>query len=111
MAKLWTKRQIMELLLHRDDAVERAILALHKRQLEDEKVHFTSRYRNGRGFNSADATELTHFANRIKCGTHLTPAQLSSARSRLMKYTCQLADIANERRLSNDDSRKSSCDY
>lgn len=92
----WTKQEIKELLESSDSAVERAILALYKRQTNQERVSHASVVKNGAGFNSHDAGYFTKLARTLrKRNAHLTKKDFYRARPRIMKYSRQLMKIAN----------------
>jgi hypothetical protein len=92
----YTKEQIQEMLKTKDKAVIRGILALYERQTRDEQTTKDTKHRNGVGFNSADASLLSSFAEQFKRRGFLSSKQIDWARKKLMKYARQLADIANE---------------
>lgn len=94
-----TQDEIKQLLLTNDHAVERAILALYDRQTASEQAGGTTVESNGRGFNAFDAHNGTYFAQwlRKREGNRLTGNFLVRARKMCLKYTKQLAEIANEK--------------
>jgi hypothetical protein len=81
----------------RDDAVERAVLAIFSRQEPDEQAHGTTHKSNGVGFSSFDAPHATRFAKWIKSGNQLSGWHLDKARKMMRKYVRQLAEIASAR--------------
>ena len=55
MIRTWTKEEIAAKLEADDHWLYRALLAIFDRQTADEKIAYDTKYRNGMGFNSADA--------------------------------------------------------
>ena len=94
-----TKESLTKLLASRDDAVQRAVVAIWKRQTAVEKQSRDTIQQNGVGFNASDARKLSGYAERINAGLTLNPSELAEARSRVMKYVGQLLEIAMEREL------------
>lgn len=95
MAKTWTKEEIKELLEKNDEMVKRSVLKLYERQTELEQSSEETREDNGVGFNGADAPILSSFAKFIIKAGFLTSKQTAIARKKLVKYSNQLAKIAN----------------
>jgi len=73
---------------------ERAILAIYKGQTASEKQSQTTHIDNGIGFNGADATILSSFAEQLLQGKHLSEKQLRIGFKKIVKYAGQLAAIA-----------------
>lgn len=94
-----TKESISSLLQSRDEAVQRAVVAIWERQTAGEKQARGTMQQNGVGFNASDARKLSGYAERIKAGFTLAPSEVQDARSRVSKYTGQLLEIAVERQL------------
>jgi len=92
--KNWNKDTIRELLAKNDTAVERAILAIFKRQTEDEQATSDTRHTNGRGFSQAHAKRGSHLAKWILSGRHLSGKFQEQGRKIAMRYARQLAEIA-----------------
>jgi len=104
MEKIWDKETVRENLLRSDKWVYRAVVALYNRQTDEEKVISDTKDRNFRGFNAFDAEILTSFADQIQqwesCGYNkyqnpLSRKQMAIARKKVLKYSGQLARIAN----------------
>ena len=93
----YTKTMIQTKLNENQHWLERAILALYKRQTADEQERERTRHRNRIGFNSCDAPFLTSLAKWLLSGRHLTEKQCYKARIKVAKYAGQLARIANAR--------------
>ena len=89
--------RIRELLKSNDKAVMRGVVAIYKRQTEEEKCYESTREENGVGFSAFDATFLTSIAKQVIAGYQLSPKQLAIARNKILRYTRQLAEIAAER--------------
>lgn len=104
-AKVWTADEIKTNLQQNDWWVVRSVKAIfEKGQTADEQNSESTQHFNGVGFNGADAAILSSFAKQIiawyqkgtpKYRFPLSPKQLTMARQRIMKYTRQLAEIAN----------------
>lgn len=93
--KYWTEAEIKENLRKYDKWVERAIVAIYNQQTESEKrVKGTNRH-NGVGFNKVDAGFLSDLAESYKEYGGLTEAQIDAGRDAILKYSGQLAMIAN----------------
>lgn len=114
----WTKQQIrskMEANTVEGDAwVVKGMLAILKFQTDEEQAFGQTVEDNGVGFNGVDAEILTSFcdqASRVlaniptdkyrysKC---LSPKQMEIARKKMLKYSAQLARIANSKSLASD---------
>ena len=90
----WTPEDIKALLDRSDEAVERAILALYRRQTDDEQTTQETRHRNGRGFASCHAWRGSYYARWILSGRHLSGPHIEKARRIVRHYTSQLAEEA-----------------
>jgi hypothetical protein len=90
-----TKDQIEVKIATDQKWLERAILAIFKKQTSDEQTAEQSKYQNLRGFNGPDAKRMTYYACWIKSGRHLSGYHLELARKRMKKYCGQLEKIAN----------------
>lgn len=95
--KLYSTGEIRSLLEKSDKAVERAIVALYSRQTESEKNSETTVEKNGIGYNGFDAKFFSSLAQQIQSGRTLSQKQIAFARKGIMKYSKQLAEIANQR--------------
>jgi len=91
----YTREEIREKITTNPQWTERAIVALYKKQTDQEQINGQTIEHNGMGFNGLDAEILTSFALWIGKGRHLTPKQLQVAQKKLSKYATQLTLIAN----------------
>lgn len=91
------KQEIIELLRVNDRAVERAVVAIFRRQTEDEKVARATKHSNGVGFNGPDSKICSYYANWVLSGRRLTGNHLDKCRERMYKYAGQLEEIAASR--------------
>lgn len=92
---MYTKADIKALLTTNDRAVTRAIVAVYGFQTQSERSSKTTADLNGIGFNGADAEILSSFAEQIQKGRQLSERQMEIARRKIVKYSQQLANIAN----------------
>jgi hypothetical protein len=92
---LHTAASVKSLLLTNSKAVHRAVLALTKFQTSDEVASLTTRHDNKVGFNAPDARSLTALALKLAAGGYSTGDELAEARKRCLKYSAQLARLAN----------------
>lgn len=103
--KKWTPEDIKSLLMRNDAAVWRGIARIYELQTADEQAADATHHENGVGFSGADAAILSSFARQInefdpltsKFKTPLSPKQLVIGRKKILKYSKQLAMIANAR--------------
>ena len=72
---------IRQILVKNDKAVEKAILAIFRRQTEDEQRMADTTHRNNMGFASCDAKLGTYYAKWILNGNALTGRHLMKTRS------------------------------
>jgi hypothetical protein len=103
--KKWTVDEIKQNLRINDTWVYRGIVAIYNLQTIEEKDVNETTEQNGVGFNGVDANILSSFANQIiswensdtckKYRTPLSKKQLTIARKKIIKYSKQLAKIAN----------------
>lgn len=92
----WTPDEIREKLKTDDKWLYRGILAIYKYQLDDEKSSAGTHHLNGVGFNKFDAQMMTDSAIAIQqTGRLPTVKWREAARRRMLKYSGQLARIAN----------------
>lgn len=73
------------------------ILAIYKRQTEDEKQSESTDHNNGRGFTGTDAKFGSSLAKKLLAGYTLTIRQETAARKMMRKYAGQLLKVAKEK--------------
>ena len=78
--KTWTRSEIETLLNRNNRAVERAMVAIWKRQTEDEQATETTRHHNGIGFSGWTARSGSYFAQWLQSGRSLSGKHLAKAR-------------------------------
>jgi hypothetical protein len=91
-----TKESFRELLATNNRAVERAIVAIWKRQTASEQQSEATLVHNGIGFASCDARMGTYYANWVRQGRSLSGRHLERARKMACKYVGQLIDEAEK---------------
>ena len=94
---VYTKEFIREKLLTNQTWLERGITAIYSKQTLDEQSIQATKEKNNIVFNGVDATLLSSFAIQINRGRHLSPKQLVYAKKKMIKYSGQLAEIANSK--------------
>ena len=95
--KRWTKEEIARLIEKNDFAVEKAMLALYRRQTSDEQSSESTKHSNKKGFSAAHARRGSYYARWVQGGRRLTGRHLDNARSIASHYTQQLLDEARAR--------------
>jgi len=93
--KRWAKEDIRKLLEESDAAVMKGLVVLYRLQTKDEQSAEITRYRNGVGFNAQDANFLSSLAKQVLKRGKLSRRQLDTGRRRILKYSNQLARVAN----------------
>ena len=93
--KTWTRSEIETLLNRNNRAVERAMVAIWKRQTRDEQRTDSTQHQNGVGFSGWTARSGSYFANWVLGGGRLTGIHLKRARKIALHHAGQLTDIAN----------------
>lgn len=91
----WTKELVREFLNVSDAWVVKGVSTIYRFQTEAEKASETTTDDNGVGFNGLDAELLSSFAKGIEQYGSLTDGQMVWARKKMLKYSGQLAKIAN----------------
>jgi hypothetical protein len=94
----WTREAIETLIRTNDLAVERAMVAIWKRQTADEQATETTRHHNGIGFSGWSARSGSYYAGLVRAGWHLNGKHLDRARRIALHHAGQLTAIANEGR-------------
>ena len=98
---VWTKESVREKLEMSDYAVCQALVVLYRKQTASEQRHKEASQRNGVGFNKRDARFGTSLAEQIIRNNAegrrylLSYSQIQWARKIVLKYSGQLAKIAN----------------
>lgn len=87
---------IVFLLLNNDRALYRGIVAIYRRQTDQEKKSEATLVHNGKGFTGCDAAILSSFAKQLLRGWNLSPKQIAIARKKMPKYAKQLILVAEE---------------
>jgi len=100
MKEPWQKEDIRAMLETRDVAVEKGLVSILKFQTSEETVRESTIEDNGVGFNGADAPFLTSLAKQVAAGRHLNERQMKFGRKCMLKYSGQLARIANGKQAS-----------
>ena len=93
----YTPEQIKAKLVTDQLWLERAVLAIYKRQTSAEQQSEATQLRNCVGFNAFDAQLASYLAKWLLAGRRLSGKWLERARRMMPKYAGQLADIANSR--------------
>jgi hypothetical protein len=95
----WSQEDIKQLLLASDTAIARALHQLTSRQTVDERRTEQTKHHNRRGYLPYHAKRMTSMTKQLERGHPLTQKQLDWLRQpkRLLKYSRQLAEAANER--------------
>jgi len=91
----WNQESIKAKLLTDNVWLERAVVALYKKQTQSEKAVRATTEHNGVGYNYADARLMSYYATWILSGKKLSGHHLEKARNKILKYTGQLTRIAN----------------
>ena len=102
----YTKEQVAEQLKVNDAWLFKGVLAIYAKQTASEQCAGQTQENNGVGFNGVDSPILSAFAEQIKTWNATAPArrrfntplsvkQTSIARRLMVKYSGQLAEIAN----------------
>lgn len=94
-AKHWTRERIEDGLRTDDNWLIRGLLALYDRQTITEQGMEKTEEKNFRGFSAADAPKLTGIAKFYLRQKFISSKQKNLVRTRIMKYSAQLAQIAN----------------
>lgn len=95
MSQKWTRAQIMAAIETNPNWLERGIVAIYNKQVQDEKRDETTKYHNRVGFRPNDAKRLSYYAKWIISGHHISGHHVNIAKVRMRKYCRQLAKIAN----------------
>lgn len=94
-----TPRQVAERLKVGSPAsIGRAMVALFDRQTRDEKDASDTRHNNQRGFSCAHVSKGSYYARWVLSGRELSGWHLENARKIALRYTRQLAEVANAKK-------------
>jgi len=93
----WNRENILSLLEKNDRAVEKAILAIYRRQTSEEQNSSATIHRNGIGFSGAHAQVGTYYAKWLLSGRSLTGKHLDKARKIAKHYVAQLLEEAQNK--------------
>lgn len=96
---MMSQAAIKVLLMFNDRAVEKAILAIHSRQTDDEQNSRTTLHSNGIGFKANHAKKGAYYAGWIQSGRSLSGWHLTNARNIVLQYSRQLHEIAMAKEL------------
>ncbi len=94
MCDTWTPETIKALLDRSQEAVERAVVAIYRRQTEDEQAAYETKHHNRVGFAACHAALGTYYAKWILSGKHLSGSHVKRARRMVRHYAGQLHQIA-----------------
>lgn len=92
-----TKESIIGLLERNPIAVERALVAIFKRQTRVEQASESTKEDNGVGFSGVHAKYGSYMAKWVMEGKHLDGKHLEKARNMAKRYWKQLLTIANQK--------------
>lgn len=95
--KVWTKEEIRKKIQSSDKWLTRGVIAIYQWQTEDERTNEETNQSNGVGFNGSDAFILSRFAVYAMNHGKLVGKQIPLARKKMLKYSGQLARIANSK--------------
>ena len=90
----WTPETIKALLDRDVLAVERAVVAIYRRQTADEQECYETKHHNRVGFAACHAGLGTYYAKWILSGKHLSGSHVERARRMVRHYAGQLHQIA-----------------
>lgn len=93
---MWTEAKIKDLLETNDKAVMRALVAIYRRQTDEERQTGETRASNGVGFSAFDGKFCSELALQVINGRGLSRGQLAAARRIMKRYHRQLIEVAKE---------------
>lgn len=91
-----TEASIVELIERSDRAVYKGILAIQRRQTDDEKAGHLTKHTNGVGWSKWDAGWMADMIGKYNQWGSLTAKQMAVTRNKLKRYRRQLLEIALE---------------
>jgi len=90
----WSKAEIRYNLETNNEWLIRGLMAIYKRQTDDEQNAGITKHDNGVGFSGCDSSFLTNAAQFYQKRGFLTEKQLVSVRKAMVKYSGQLERIS-----------------
>jgi hypothetical protein len=104
------KTDIEKMLMTRDDALIRALYALHERQTRDEQAAAVTRHHNNKGFKPCDARKGSGMVNFHRHRGYLTVNQIAhwrkvmpgTGKPRICSYAAQLLIVAKEKAMMRE---------
>lgn len=93
--RVWTADAVKQLLLTDDRVLYGALKKLYEYQTADERESKETKESNGVGFTAFDAEFMTSVAEFLLKTGFLTESQKKYTRKKILKYSKQLAKIAN----------------
>lgn len=94
-SRVWKAEEIKQMLLTDDRVLYGALKKLYQYQTESEKEHKETTESNGVGFSAYDAEFMTSVAEFLIKNGFLSDKQKMYTRKKIVKYSKQLAKIAN----------------
>ena len=91
----FTPDMIKDTLSKNDDQLKKALLRLFQFQTADERSDEFTKYTNDVGFNGPDSNILSGFAKQYQSKQWLSDKQMVILRKKMLKYSKQLARVAN----------------
>lgn len=93
------RAHILNKMENSNEWLRHAVVAIFRRQTEDEQTSGQTKYSNGRGYNGLDAEIMTNIANRIIANRRsLSEKELAACRKIMPKYVGQLVEVVRETR-------------
>lgn len=99
--KKWKKVDIRKALEGSDVWLAKGLVAIYNQQTPSEQVSGVTAEDNGFGFNGVDADFLSKLAVHYLDHGRLSVSQISYARKKMLKYSGQLAKLANMKAQGN----------
>lgn len=93
-SRKWTKEEIRHNLETDNTWLYRGLLAIYKRQTDDEKNAGITKHENSVGFSGCDSSFLSNAAQFYLKTGFLTTKHLAAVRKAMLKYAGQLQKIA-----------------
>lgn len=93
--KKWKAEEIRHRMELSNKWLIQGLMAIYKRQTDDERSSEVTKHENSVGFNGPDSNVLTRMAKWYEQRGFLGKNQLAKCREKMLKYSGQLAKIAN----------------